>query len=99
MPLDMIVFFFSLVAVVALNFVIVNDMTYRYPNTYEELGKPGRLLFNLGQLHFLYAFILLGKYKHHGLSRRLRRACGALRVALFIFHAAFFYGFIADQLI
>lgn len=99
MPLDMVVFFLSLFVVVVLNFIIVNEMTYRYPNTYESIGKPGRLFLNLGQLHFFYAFILFGKYKEHDLSRGMRQACGALRLALFVFHAAFLYGFIADHLI
>lgn len=87
-----LLFMIFLFVIVALNYYVVNELSYRYEALYKELGSPTRFFLNPGQLVFAYSFILAGRYKESINESHLRSCCSVLRAALLVIHIIAIFG-------
>ena len=80
---------------ICLSFYVINEISCRYPELYEELGKPTRFILSLSQMSFLYLFILLGEYRLRKIDNSLKILCFGLRIIMVALHIIVVISFIS----
>lgn len=83
MPLLLIAIFTIYIAYI---YYVINEVSYKLPELYDELGRPTRLVVSFSQLSFLYFFILPGEYKDRISDEQLKKQCFLLQIVMAILH-------------
>jgi hypothetical protein len=69
-------------------FILIEEMKWRAPELYSEIGKPIAYFNTPAGYRFVYGFLLRGRYKKRVTDENLKRLCRWFVVLFWAQHAA-----------